>query len=108
MRNATRLAKVCTNLRTAAEVLRDLDTAREEAIQCAFGVLEQQHATLARLAVHSTGNRQRAARWMCMHQRAFEGRSAYDLLAEGDIDAVWDRLSGEDEAPGAESARVAY
>jgi hypothetical protein len=34
-----------------------------------------------------------------MHQRAFGGRSAYDLLADGDIDTVCDRLSGDSPVP---------
>ena len=98
MRRAPRSGKVGASLRTAAEQLRDLDIAREAAIQ-GFGVLEQQHATLARLAVQYTGDRQRAARWMSRHQRAFDARSAYDLLAEGDFDTVWDQLPHADEAP---------
>jgi hypothetical protein len=34
---------------------------------------------------------------MGMHQRAFGGRSAYEALADGEIDRVWDRLLVSDD-----------
>jgi hypothetical protein len=82
-----------------AEELRELDHVREAAIERAFRVLEAQHAAIANLVLQLIGDRQRAARWMSMHQRAFGGRSAYDLLADGDVDTLCDRLSGEAPAP---------
>lgn len=85
--------------RTIVIELVRLNSAREVAIEEAFAALEEQIPALASLAVHSIGERIRAAHWMSMHQRAFGGRSAYDLLAEGDVDTIWDRLSGEDGAP---------
>ena len=85
--------KAGRSLEIVAEELRQLELARDAAIERAFGVLEAQHAAIAHLAVQLTGDRQRAARWMSMHQRAFDGRLAYDLLAEGDLDTVCDQLS---------------
>lgn len=99
MRKAAEPGKPSKSLHAAVEELRDLDLAREAAIQGAFTALEAHHATLARLVVQQLGSRHRAARWMYMRQRAFDGRSAYDMLVEGDVDAVWDQLSGEDDAP---------
>ncbi|WP_425490122.1 antitoxin Xre/MbcA/ParS toxin-binding domain-containing protein [Dyella telluris] len=40
------------------------------------------------------GSRDRAARWMCMRQRSLGGRTAYEALAEGDFDLVWDQMLG--------------
>lgn len=79
--------------------LIQLNSARETAIVEAFTALEEQIPALASLAVQNIGERICAAHWMSMHQRAFGDRSAYDLLADGDVDAVWDRLVGEDGAP---------
>ncbi|MBD8873654.1 DUF2384 domain-containing protein [Rhodanobacter sp. DHB23] len=79
--------------------LFQLKSARETVIVEAFTALEEQIPALASLAVQNIGERIRAAHWMSMHQRAFGDRSAYDLLADGDVDTVWDRLTGEDGAP---------
>lgn len=77
-----------------ASELSRLSEAREAAMLDAFDALESHNPELASLALQILGDRTRAARWMSMHQRAFGGLSAYQLLADGDADAVWDRLSG--------------
>ena len=87
--------------RTIAAELVDLNAAREAAVLAAFASLEDEIPALASMALQNIGERSRAARWMSMHQNAFGGRSAYDLLADGDIDTVWDRISGECETSGA-------
>ncbi|MGB3749798.1 MAG: antitoxin Xre/MbcA/ParS toxin-binding domain-containing protein [Rhodanobacter sp.] len=99
MRNALRKLTPGNSLAAVAEELGDLERAREAAIQRGFRVLEERHAAVAQLVLQSIGDRQRAVRWMAMRQRAFGGRSAYDLLADGDIDTVCDRLSGDSPAP---------
>ncbi|THD07171.1 antitoxin Xre/MbcA/ParS toxin-binding domain-containing protein [Rhodanobacter lindaniclasticus] len=99
MRNALHKLTPGHNLAAVAEELRELERAREAAVQRGFRVLEEQHAAVAQLVLQSIGDRQRAVRWMCMHQRAFGGRSAYDLLADGDIDTVCDRLSSDSPEP---------
>jgi hypothetical protein len=78
-----------------AEELRYLDRLRDNAVALAFGVLETQDPALAHLLLTSLGDRCRASRWMCMHQRVFHGKSAYEMLADGDIDGVWERATGE-------------
>lgn len=98
MPNMSAVMKKWTSLRSVADELQRLDSAREKAINQAFQTLENQDPALAHLILQNLGDRQRAARWMCMHQRAFGGRSAYELLAEGDVDTVWDRVSGEERA----------
>ena len=77
----------------AREIAR-LNAVRDQFVLDAFAMLECQHATLAQTLIDSVGNRQRAAYWMCTHQRAFDGRMAYELLEEGDEDMVWDRMPG--------------
>jgi hypothetical protein len=94
MSHAAPSSKTRRGVADVAEELRALDRAREAAIQRAFLMLEAQHAAIAHLVLQFIGDRPRAARWMSMHQRAFGGRCAYDLLAEGDLDTVCDRLSG--------------
>ncbi|WP_431636053.1 hypothetical protein ACQVBX_01075 [Dyella sp. KULCS107] len=57
----------------------------------AFATLERQDATLAVLPTQHLGDR----------QRAFGGRSAYEALADGEIDRVWDRVLGSDDGDAA-------
>jgi hypothetical protein len=76
----------------AVEIAR-LNAQREVLVLSAFEALEHRHPTLAQVLLESVGNRQRAAYWICMHQRALGGRSACEVLADGDEDSVWDLLS---------------
>jgi hypothetical protein len=95
------------HFRTVVAELARLHAARETAMHEAFAVLEIQESELAALVLQNLGDRTRAARWMCMHQRAFGGRSAYEALADGEVDRVWDRLLDHQTlAPG--EARMAY
>lgn len=77
----------------AREITR-VTSMREQLILNAFDALEFRHATLAQTLLECIGNRQRAAHWMCTHQRAFGDRSAYEVLADGDEDSVWDEIPG--------------
>lgn len=103
MRNALHKLTPANSLAAVAEELRELERAREAAVQRGFGVLEEQHAAVAQLVLQFFGDRQRAVRWMCMHKRVFGGRSAYDLLADGDIDTICDHLLGEAPASAAQA-----
>jgi hypothetical protein len=98
MRVALRKLTPGHGLAAVVEELRELERAREAVVQRGFGVLEEQHAAVAQLVLQFFGDRQRAVRWMCMRQRVFGGRSAYDLLADGDIDTICDHLLGEASA----------
>ncbi|TCI11395.1 DUF2384 domain-containing protein [Dyella soli] len=94
-----------------ATELAQINTLREDVMERAFGMLEQRYATLATMLVQSLGDRQRAVRWMCRHQNAFGGRTAYELLADGEEDGVWDEISLMGDAPvpaRLNSARMAY
>jgi hypothetical protein len=72
--------------------LTRLHDAREAAIGRTLDALESSHPPLAQLVLCCIGDRQRAARWLVMPQRAFAGRSACDMLADGDVEAVWDQV----------------
>lgn len=82
--------------RKIVDEIRRINARRDAAVLDAFAVLETQDPELANLLQQNVGDRVRAARWMCMQQRAFDGRSAYEALADGEADRVWDRVLGED------------
>lgn len=105
------MRKVTIRFQDVASELAQLSAQRDDLMERAFGVLEQRHATLAAMLVQCLGDRQRAVRWMCRHQSAFGGRSAYELIANGEEDAIWDEIALMSETPLAtrlNSARMAY
>jgi hypothetical protein len=65
---------------------------RDKLMLDAFHALEKCHPLLADMLVYRTGSRISAARWMCKHQESFRGMTAYDVIAEGDIDTIWDKV----------------
>ncbi len=77
----------------AAELAR-INAEREALVLDAFAKLEHRLPALAQVLLGSVGSRQRAANWMCAHQRVLDGRTAYEVLGDGDEDIVWDALSG--------------
>lgn len=86
---------MCPNPTPFAELateLHRLHDAREAVIDRALGTLETCHPPLAQLLLSCVGDRQRAARWLVMPQRAFAGCNAYDMLADGDVDVVWEQV----------------
>lgn len=85
--------------RIATELTR-LHIQRESATLAAFAQVEVEDPALASLVIQRMGERSKAARWMSMHQRAFGGHSAYELLADGDVDAIWDQLSEDRQLDG--------
>jgi hypothetical protein len=70
-----------------------LTARRESLIIDAFMALERYHTLIAELLVLHSGSRAKAARWMCAHQKAFDGRTGYDLISEGEVEAVWDEVA---------------
>ena len=88
------MRKPTMNFSDVAREIARINSQREQMVLEAFSTLECRHASLARTLVDNVGNRQRAAYWMCTHQRAFEGRMAYELLANGEEDQVWERIPG--------------
>jgi hypothetical protein len=105
------MRKVTIRFQDVATELAQINAQREGVMERAFAMLEQRHGTLAAMLVQSLGDRQRAVRWMCRHQHAFDGRSAYELLADGEEDAVWDEIALMSDAPTAarlNAVRMAY
>lgn len=81
----------------AVASLAAAESLREKARKDAFDLLENEANTLARMAMQALGTRERAASWMCLRQRRLEGKCAYEVLAEGDVDRVWDLMIGADD-----------
>ena len=73
--------------------IRRVDSLRDSLLSQAFCTFESTQAGLASMLLQNVGDRHRAERWMSTQRRAFDGKSAYELLAEGDLDRVWDRVS---------------
>jgi hypothetical protein len=76
--------------------LARIDEMRKAAMVEAFSVLEENDPKVADILMLQFGDRRRAASWMCVSHRFLEGRTAYQALAEGDVDVLWDVLAGED------------
>ncbi|AIF47972.1 antitoxin Xre/MbcA/ParS toxin-binding domain-containing protein [Dyella japonica] len=105
------MRKVTIRFQDVATELAQINALRDDVMERAFIMLEQRHGTLAAMLVQSLGDRQRAVRWMCRHQNAFSGRTAYELLADGEEDTVWDEIALLGEAPVAaksHAVRMAY
>ena len=77
-----------------ANELAHVDELRDQARVKAFDLLERRALTIASMLQQVVGSRDRAARWMCMRQRSLGGRTAYEALAEGEFDLVWDLIIG--------------
>lgn len=76
----------------AAE-LEHLHMRRETVINNAFDALLVSCPRLAALLLEGFGDARRAAHWLSSKQRAFDGQTAWELLADGDEDTVWDAAS---------------
>ena len=105
------MRKVTMKFQDVATELAQINTLRDDVMERAFGALEKQHASLATMLVQSLRDRDRAVRWMCRHQNAFGGRTAYELLADGEADTVWDEIALMGDAPAVarpSAVRMAY
>ncbi|MGC1546978.1 MAG: hypothetical protein WA777_00460 [Rhodanobacter sp.] len=58
----------------------------------AFSELENQYFPLATVLIEWAGDRRNAVRWMMVPRAIFCGRSAYQMTADGDADAILDRI----------------
>jgi hypothetical protein len=105
------MRKMTIKFQDVATELAQINALRDDVMERAFISLEQRHGTLAAMLVQSLGDRQRAVRWMCRHQNAFGGRTAYELISDGEEDTVWDEIALVGDAPVAarlNSVRMAY
>ncbi|MFC4527048.1 DUF2384 domain-containing protein [Dyella halodurans] len=76
--------------------LARIDEMRKVAMKEAFAVLEEHDPEVADILLVQFGDRRRAACWMCVTHRFLEGRTAYEALAQGDVDVLWDVLASAD------------
>ncbi|RUL65756.1 DUF2384 domain-containing protein [Dyella dinghuensis] len=81
-----------TYLAQVSKELERLQAAREQIITDAFSVFEKRYVTPAALLLQHFGDSRKAARWLCSHQKVFGGRTAYDVIVEGDDEMVWDEI----------------
>ncbi|WP_130617068.1 DUF2384 domain-containing protein [Dyella amyloliquefaciens] len=79
-----------TALRGIASEVAQANALRDKITLSSFMALEDLYPQLADLLVQQIGSRRRAAQWMCRHQWSFAGRTAYEVLAEGDESRLWD------------------
>jgi uncharacterized protein (DUF2384 family) len=84
------------SFRDIAVEVAHMEAMRETIRLKAFEELEHQAETLALLVMTVFGDRARAAQWMCTKHRGLEGRSVYEALADGEFEAVWDFLLGDE------------
>jgi hypothetical protein len=59
----------------------------------AFREFERQFTNIADALLERMGTRQKASRWMMVHRTIFDGRSAYEVALEGDVDHLWDAVA---------------
>jgi len=81
-----------------ADKIERINVLRERTVVEAFSTMEQRCSRLAQYLVQETGDRRRAAHWMAKHQRAFAGRTAYQVLADGDEEPIWDEIERSDRS----------
>jgi hypothetical protein len=86
MRNKSPFAAVSAHL-------EEVYFMRARAAFAAFSVLEEHLKDFSSVLITGFGDRSRAARWMCMHHKALEGRNAYQVIADGEADRLWDEVT---------------
>jgi hypothetical protein len=72
---------------------------REKVITYAFEEFAKHDDKLADLLTTTVPSRRRAALWMCQPFKQLGGKNAYQALADGDQDAVWDLLLAQSGRP---------
>jgi hypothetical protein len=72
--------------------LEALHAAREKIALDAFSTLEDRLADFSDMLISGLGSRARAVQWMCMRHRSLEGRNAYQVIADGEQERLWEVL----------------
>ncbi|HKT26868.1 DUF2384 domain-containing protein [Dyella sp.] len=75
--------------------IRRVDAMRDALLSEAFSALEDTQSNLASMLLLNLGNRHLADRWMSTRRRVFGGKNAYEMLADGELDLVWEKVSSE-------------
>jgi hypothetical protein len=73
--------------------LEEAYSMREKTALAAFSILEEHLSDFSSMLISGLGDRARAVRWICMHHRALEGRNAYQVIADGETDRLWDEAT---------------
>jgi hypothetical protein len=87
------MSNVKASIEQANAAIEKATASREAAIESAFVTLQEHKPLLAQALMESLRDGRKAARWMCLRQRAFNGKNAYQVLAEGGDDLVWDEMA---------------
>jgi hypothetical protein len=74
--------------------LEAIHATREQVAFAAFSLLEERRRDFSNMLVIGLGNRTRAVWWMSMRHRNLDGRNAYQVIADGEEDRLWDVLEG--------------
>jgi hypothetical protein len=80
---------VINHLADAVALIANVQNELDSASLVAFMEFERKFAPIVEALSHWLGTRQKAARWMMVHRVAFDGRSAFELVLEGDIERLW-------------------
>jgi hypothetical protein len=72
--------------------LEEIHTTREQVAYAAFSMLEDRLSDFSNMLVSGLGDRARAVRWMCMRHRNLDGRNAYQVIADGEEERLWEEL----------------
>jgi len=78
-----------------ADQILNMLAMREEVLMRTFEELETVEPTLVKLLIEEQRDRTRAAHWAALPHRHFGSRSVYQVLADGEIDLLWDHLLGD-------------
>ncbi|TPG50749.1 hypothetical protein EAH75_04770 [Rhodanobacter glycinis] len=78
---------------TVSAQLEEAYSMKEKTAFVAFSILEEHLSDFSNTLISGLGDRARAVRWMCMHHRVFEGRNAYQVIADGETDRLWEEVT---------------
>ncbi|GLQ45910.1 hypothetical protein GCM10007862_09610 [Dyella lipolytica] len=70
--------------------LDEIHAAREQIAFAAFSMLEERLNNFSKMLIIGLGDRTRAVWWMCMRHRSLDGRNAYQVIADGEEDRLWE------------------
>lgn len=73
--------------------LEEAYSMKEKTAFAAFSILEEHLSDFSSVLISGLGDRSRAVRWMCMHHRALDGRNAYQVIADGETDRLWEEMA---------------
>lgn len=86
------MSSLPSSIEEAQAAIEKAHARRETAIDSAFRTLQDRNPKLAQTLLEGLRDPRKAARWMCLHHRAFDGKNAYQVLVEGHDDLVWDEV----------------